>query len=251
MVKQFIKKYWLTLLVFILSGAIGGFLITPGVIAGYPADIREQIYAEGVNDLVLSLATGYQYAIYGLVLGVPGIVLAKKIGLWNDKLTFKLKPIAFSVIIALIGGVSMIAFDLLWFGKVNQPIADSYLVKPTLATIFGSIILGGIVEEVMLRLFMMSLIAFLLTKIFKKCENKEILFIIANVISAILFSAGHLPATSLILGLTPLTVFRCFLLNGGIGLMFGLLYRKHGLQYAIIAHAGCHVVSKLIWLLFI
>ena len=63
--KAICKKYWLTLLVFILSGAIGGFLITPGVIAGYPADIREQIYAEGVNDLVLSLATGYQYAIYG------------------------------------------------------------------------------------------------------------------------------------------------------------------------------------------
>ena len=39
--------------------------------------------------------------------------------------------------------------------------------------------------------------------------------------------------------------------NGGIGLMFGRLYRKHGIAYAMIAHAGCHIVSKLIWVLFL
>ena len=42
-----------------------------------------------------------------------------------------------------------------------------------------------------------------------------------------------------------------FLLNGGIGLLLGWLYRKYGLRYAMIAHAGCHLVSKLIWILFI
>ena len=35
------------------------------------------------------------------------------------------------------------------------------------------------------------------------------------------------------------------------GLAFGWLYRKYGLRYAMIAHGGCHVVSKLIWILFI
>ena len=35
------------------------------------------------------------------------------------------------------------------------------------------------------------------------------------------------------------------------GLAFGWLYRKFGLRYAMIAHGGCHVVSKLIWILFI
>lgn len=73
----------------------------------------------------------------------------------------------------------------------------------------------------------------------------------ANVITALLFAAGHLPATYLLLGLSPLIVFRCFLLNGGIGLLIGYLYRKHGLGYAMIAHGGCHVVSKLIWIFFV
>ena len=32
---------------------------------------------------------------------------------------------------------------------------------------------------------------------------------------------------------------------------FGWLYRKYGLRYAMIAHGGCHILSKLIWILFI
>ena len=73
----------------------------------------------------------------------------------------------------------------------------------------------------------------------------------ANVLSALLFAAGHLPANDMMFGLTPMIVIRCILLNGVFGLAFGWLYRRFGLRYAMIAHGGCHVVSKLIWILFI
>ena len=46
--------------------------------------------------------------------------------------------------------------------------------------------------------------------------------------------------------LAPLVLLRCFLLNGGLGLVFGWLYRKYGIQYAMIGHAGAHIISKLI-----
>ena len=46
-----------------------------------------------------------------------------------------------------------------------------------------------------------------------------------------------------------LVIIRCFLYNGGLGLVFGWLYRKYGIEYAMIGHAGTHIVSKLIWLL--
>jgi membrane protease YdiL (CAAX protease family) len=75
--------------------------------------------------------------------------------------------------------------------------------------------------------------------------------VIANVIASILFAVGHLPATAQLLGLTPMIIARCLLLNGGLGLLFGWLYRKYGLRYAMIAHGGCHIISKLIWILFI
>ena len=147
----------------------------------------------------------------------------------------------------------MILFDLLWFGKVSDVIMESYSAKPSFSFVVGAIIYGGVIEEVMLRLFWMSLVAFLLNLILNKGQGSpsDKLIIVANIISALLFAIGHLPANAVLFGITPLIVFRCILLNGGIGLMFGWLYRRFGLRYSMLAHAGCHLVSKLIWIIFI
>ena len=58
----------------------------------------------------------------------------------------------------------------------------------------------------------------------------------AIVVTAILFGAGHLPATAALTALTPLVVARALLLNGLGGLVFGWLYAKHGLLAAMLAH---------------
>ncbi|MBQ7290431.1 MAG: CPBP family intramembrane metalloprotease [Clostridia bacterium] len=130
---------------------------------------------------------------------------------------------------------------------------DSYSVKPTIPYLIASVIYGGVIEEVMLRLFWMTLVAFILWKMFDRKNERPSMWVLitANIIAALLFAAGHLPATAAMLGLSPMIVFRCFLLNGGMGLMFGWLYRKYGLRYSMIAHGGCHIVSKLIWILFV
>nr|MBE6545020.1 CPBP family intramembrane metalloprotease [Oscillospiraceae bacterium] len=130
---------------------------------------------------------------------------------------------------------------------------NSYAAKPTIPYLLATVTYGAIIEEVMLRLFWMSLIAFLLHKLFGKKHNKPtvVILIVANVVASILFAAGHLPANASLFGLTPMIIVRCFLLNGGLGLLFGRLYRKYGLRYSMIAHGGCHIVSKLIWILFI
>ena len=238
---------------FTLAGLIGGFLAGLDMLASYPEKIQEQILAQGMSETTLALVTGIQYAVYGLVLGVIGIILAKKIGLWNDSFSLKAKPLVITVILFVICGILFVGIDYLVFGKLIPPVADSYLVKPTVATVLGAMILGGVVEEVMLRLFMMSLIAFILLKLFKNCDEKGrgIILAISNIASAMLFAAAHLPTTAIMFGITPVILIRCFLLNGGFGLAFGWLYRKHGIQYAMIAHAGIHLISKVIWILFI
>lgn len=215
----------------------------------YPDELREQAYAEGINAVLLGIITAVQSAGYGLVLGTVGILLAKNIGLWRDERSITVKPLLFTIIISVIGGLSLILSDIFYFGKYSEVISNSYAVKPTLPYLIATVTYGAVIEEVMLRLFMMSLIAFLLKKLVKK-EGAGI-FIVANIVSALLFAAGHLPATTMTIGTTPLIIFRCFLLNGGIGLLFGWLYRKYGLRYAMIAHGGCHVISKLVWILFI
>lgn len=249
----FIKTYWKTLLFFTVVGLIGGFFTGIYVLDSYPPEMRQQILAQGLNETALGLVTAVQSAGYGLFLGAAGIFLGKKTGLWKDETSLTKKPLITALVISVVGGMALILPDLLFFGKHEQVIMDSYAVKPTIPYMLASVLYGGVVEEVMLRLFMMSLVAFILHKLFGKGTEKPAdgILIAANIVAAILFAAGHLPATAATMGLTPMIIFRCFLLNGGFGLLFGWLYRKYGLRYAMIAHGGCHVVSKLIWILFV
>ena len=251
--KIFINKYWKTLMFFALSGLIGGFFVGIFMMDSYPVEVQQQIYEQGITDTILGLVSALQYAGYGLVLGFFGILLGKKIGLWKDKTSITKKPLIVSVVVGVVGGLVLILSDLLYFGNYVEAIMNSYAVKPTFAYILGAVICGGVVEEVMLRLFMMSLIAFILHKVFgKKNEKPSVaILVVANIVAAVLFAAGHLPATAALMGITPMILFRCFLLNGGFGLLFGYLYHKYGLRYSMIAHAGCHVVSKLVWILFV
>lgn len=251
--QHFVKTYWKTIAFFALIGLIGGFFTGLYLLDSYPADMQQQIMGQGLTRPILGLVTAVQSAGYGLVCGVLGILLGKKTGLWKDERSLEQRPLMVANIAAIVGGMALILPDLLYFGRHIQPIMDSYAVKPTLAYILAAVLYGGVIEEVVLRLFMMSLVAFLLHKLFwKKQENTPTAALVtANVVSALLFAAGHLPATAMLMRLTPMIIFRCFLLNGGFGLLFGWLYRKYGLRYAMIAHGGCHVVSKLIWILFV
>lgn len=259
--KDFIKAYWKTLLFFGIAGLVGGFFVGLYVLDSYPAEIQNQLIDElakaGLGDvpadIVLAVVTALQSLGYGVILGAVGIFLGKRVGLWRDERSIEKKPLIITLVIALIGGLALILPDILFFAKHSTAIAESYAAKPSVAYLVATVTYGGVIEEVMLRLFMMSLVAFILHKLFSKGTDKPstAILVSANVVAAILFAAGHLPGTFILLGSSPMIIARCFLLNGGFGLLFGYLYRKYGLRYAMIAHAGCHIVSKLIWILFI
>ncbi len=250
--KEFIKRYWKIILFFGLVGLFGGYFTGIYLYDTYPAEMIQEMNNQGITKELLGVVSALQSLGYGVVLGVLGILLSKKIGLWKDEIHIEKNGLKEIIIVSIVGGCSMILFDFFLFNRYSQAIADSYLIKPTFSFILASITYGGVIEEVMLRLFFMSLIALILNIVLNK--NKEMtdtILIIANIISALLFAAGHLPATIMMIGLTPMILFRCFLLNGGIGLLFGRLYRKYGIYCAMLAHAGCHIISKLIWILFV
>ncbi len=251
--KQFIEKYWKTVLFFVVIGLVGGFFTGLYVLDSYPAELRQEVLAQGITRPILGLITAVQSAGYALFCGVAGIWLGKKTGLWKDECVLEKPGLMAANIVAIVGGMGIILPDVLYFGRHIQPVMESYAVKPSLAYILASVLYGGVIEEVMLRLFMMSLVAFLLHKLFDRKSDKPstAILVAANVIAALLFAAGHLPTTLMMLGNSPMILIRCFLLNGSFGLLFGWLYRKYGLRYSMIAHGGCHVVSKLIWILFV
>lgn len=251
--KTFVNTYWKTLLFFAIVGLIGGYTVGLYQLESYPADIKQELYDQGLNDVLLGVITAVQSAGYGLVLGAAGIWLGKRVGLWKDERCITKKPLLAAIVISVVGGLALILPDLLIFGRYEQALIDVYAVKPTIPYLLATVTYGAVIEEVMLRLFMMSLVAFVLHLVFER-KRKEVstgVLVAANIVSALLFAAGHLPANDMMFGLSPVIVVRCFLLNGGFGLAFGWLYRRFGLRYAMIAHGGCHVVSKMIWILFI
>jgi membrane protease YdiL (CAAX protease family) len=68
----------------------------------------------------------------------------------------------------------------------------------------------------------------------------------ANILVALLFGLGHLPATATLVPLTSLVVIRAVVLNGPASLAFGYLYWAHGLESAMLAHFTADVVLHVI-----
>ena len=249
--KQTIKNNLKYLIFLAIFGLIGGYFTALYSIQSLNQDMLDDILSQIGNMDLLIIITTIQSLGYAIILGIIGIILAQKIGLWRKVKFIKQGNIEL-LIVSLIGGAAFILIDVLVFSNFHEVIQNSYEAKPTVEYIIASITYGGVIEEVMLRLFLMSLISFVIQKITKKEEMSSKTLIIANVIATLLFAAGHLPGTfMMITPVTPMIIFRCFLMNGGFGLLFGRLYRKYGIHYAMLGHAGVHIVSKLIWILFV
>ena len=252
--KQSIKRALIFALALLPVSLAAGYLTGLWQMDTLSADLAEQILQQLGSKQVLAVITAVQAAGYALVLGFAGCLMAQYVGLWKPLKPEK-RPLCVTLVLSLLFGI-VFSLDYWTFGKWEPMIAEYVDTAVSPIAIAAAVIYGGVVEEVMLRLFFMTGIALLLGKVFCRktpsAQWKPWVFIAANVIAALLFAAAHLPSTEMTFGsVTPLLLFRCFLLNGGFGLLFGWLYRKYGIQYAMIAHAGLHIVSKGIWILLV
>jgi len=107
---------------------------------------------------------------------------------------------------------------------------------------------GGINEEILLRLIVMSFLAWVGKFISKTTDDKptNTVFWIANILAAVLFGLGHLPATAMLVPLAPLIIVRAIVLNGFVGIVCGWLYQTHGLESAMLAHFSADIVLHVL-----
>ncbi len=107
---------------------------------------------------------------------------------------------------------------------------------------------GGIAEEILLRLFVMSFFVWLGHFISRTAEGKPTAGVIwvANIAAAVLFGLGHLPALAPLIPLTALVIARTIVLNGLLGIVFGWLYWKRGLEAAMISHFSADLVLHVL-----
>ena len=247
------KKPIIFTLIMLPFSFVGAYFAALMTLSQYDSGMVGDALAQfGNNRQLLALASTIQPAAIAIVCAFFGYILAEKVGLMKP-FGFESKPLIKTLIISLVGG-AVLSLDAWTFAKWIPQVADSYKSYGTFdaVTWIASVLYGGVIEEIMLRLFLMSLLVYLAKKLFFKNEETapEGAVVAANIIAALVFAAGHLPSTSVLFGtITPMIVFRCFLLNGAFGIVFGHLYRRHGIQYAILAHMLLHIVSRTIWLI--
>ena len=127
-------------------------------------DVKSQILAQIGNNLSLYYwITTLQTLIYVLIFGFFGYNLSDKTGLMKP-IRFEKKPVMVTIGMSLFTGL-VVCTDLFYFRNHIPQVAAVYLEKPSFAYWMASVLYGGVIEEILLRLFMMSLIAFLAWKV--------------------------------------------------------------------------------------
>ena len=232
----FILPYVLTL----MQGV--GLVITPALIIGQI--IQTIILFSFATIIGLRLANKVGF-------GLPIIEsFLKKEKLVNMKSWWRLS-ISFGVI------ASALIILLSWpFGSLSTTFLKAEMAVATWKSFLASFY-GGIAEEVLLRLFLMTLLVWITFKIKKTTDGKPTVIGIwlAIILSSVIFGLGHLPITGGLTAITPIVVIRAIVLNGVAGVMFGWLYWKKGLESAMLSHFTAdiclHVLTPLIASFFI
>jgi len=219
----------------------------------------EKIKATVPLSIIIMAQVIQSVVLFGIATAL-GLLLAKRIGLGapllerlfaGQKVADHIKPFLLTVILfGAVGGLIIIGLDKFVF----MPALATELVQEggsqtTPWQGFLASFYGGISEEVLLRLFLMSLLAWLGKFVSHTADGKPTTGVlwIANILAAILFGLGHLPATAAIMTITPLVVVRALVLNGILGIGFGYFYSKYGLESAMLSHFSADIILHVVF----
>jgi membrane protease YdiL (CAAX protease family) len=232
-----------------------------GIIAVFPYTLTIQgNLLQNLNVPLYVLLTGQiiQGTVMFAIAIFIGLILAKKVGFglpilegWLEGKPVKdylISILPISIGLGLIAGVLIIGLDYLFsFVGVTINVAQSSINPPAWQGFLASFY-GGINEEILLRLFLMTLLVWIFFKIKKTDTGKPTKkgIWLAIVLAAVIFGIGHLPTVMAITTLTPMVIVRTIVLNAVGGIIFGWLYWKKGLESAMISHFSADIVLHVI-----
>jgi membrane protease YdiL (CAAX protease family) len=185
----------------------------------YILTLQGDIFKEASVPLsVILLIILVQSALLFAVLTFIGLRLSNKLGFkmpiieklaTKKKIDFNVKEIIkISVLLGLLTGALIVVLDFILFQfgleslfkEISTPVWQGFLAS----------FYGGISEEIVMRLFFMTFVAWLISKIIKlkgKAIESKLIILTSIIIAAILFGIAHLPITSELMTITPLVVF--------------------------------------------
>ncbi|MHC4585000.1 MAG: CPBP family intramembrane glutamic endopeptidase [Planctomycetota bacterium] len=198
-----------------------------------------------------------QSTLFSSIAIFVGLFLGNKVGLgapiiedWlkAESSENRLRPILkVSIGLGILVGISLFILDRFAFAIIVEPVTASQAEAPLWQRFLVSFY-GGIGEEVFARLFLMTLVVWIIRKFFRKkgIIPADRIVWSAIIIVSVAFGLGHLPMTATFMEITPVVVIRAIVLNGIAGIVFGWLYWKKGLEAAIISHFSTDIILHVI-----
>ena len=238
-----------------ITGALGAVAVLPYAMALTPA-----LFARIPVALPVFVAAQFAQACVMLfLLSWIGLRLGPALGLdapltralvYRTKLPVPWRTLASACLAGALAGAAVLGLDRL-LAPLMPPAALAAPGSIAFWKRFLACFYGGMTEELLARLFVMTTIVWAVhhiaaTKKKKKSPPGSATIAIGVLGAAILFGLGHLPAAAEVWPLTRMVVARTVLLNAVAGITFGVLYWRRGLEHAMCAHFCADILVHLI-----
>ncbi len=214
--------------------------------------------------LLIAAQTLQGIVLFSILAGV-GLFTAGHIGLgapilqkWTegrsvrDEVRRIIRP---ALLVGVIGSIILLAIEVLIFTPLlSKDLArlgitmPATLNPPAWQGLLGSLY-GPFDEEIVMRLFLLTVLAWLGSRIWKSGSRRPSTAVLwtANILASVLFGLSHLPATAAAgLPIDAVVVGRAVVLNGLLGVGFGWLYFTNGLESAMLAHFSADIILHVI-----
>lgn len=238
-------RHWRIALVLGVAGAVSALLLLPYLLALMP-QLKAKI------SLPLPLFALLQAAQGGLMFGLlawAGLALGWKYQLdapWLRALlhagTPPQRPARWrmAIVLGIAAGAACLLLDVgfAWLAPaVKRPAGLPSWWQGLLASLYG-----GVSEETLCRLFLVSLLVWIGAKFSRNGVPGAAVYWVAITTAAILFGVAHLPAAVQQGLVTPLHVTRIISLNALVGIVCGWLFWRFGIEHAMLAHFSADLV---------
>jgi membrane protease YdiL (CAAX protease family) len=140
----------------------------------------------------------------------------------------------------LIGGLLLVVAQY-WQPNALQMVQEEVTIPTSVGILYG-----GITEEIMLRWGLMSFVAWVGLRLFYQSRSSvpATPYVVAIVVTALLFGAGHLPVLYAYVDDVTLPLVTYVVgINTLFGIVAGFLYWKYGLEASIMAHSTAHLFA--------
>jgi hypothetical protein len=243
---------WPEFNVLFICALLGGLAVMPYSLRLIKASSQKKPLRMTIPKLML-LAFLQTVIIFAIIV-VVGLVVAHAVGLGAPYLEAALGGVAAATGIGTMLGMAiglgvLAGFILLLADLLFMPYWPDVLLettrKTTLSENFLASFYGGINEELLMRLLGFSAVAWLFSRMWHTSAGlpTNAVFWISNVLMAIIFGLGHLPALKGLMGkISPIMFARTMLLNAPVGLVCGWLFWNYGIEAAMIAHFSADII---------